>query len=230
MRIAIVPARGGSKRIPDKNIVDFLGSPLMSYSIRAAQQSALFDVIHVSTESQRIADVAASLGVPADFLRDPALADDHTPLLPVLRWVLQQYSRRGSEFDTVCLLMPTAPLIEADDLRRAEALFRRWNGHRTVMAVSRFGVPVEWAFRMAADGVLMPCQPGMAAVRSQDLQPAYFDSGTFVFLSGKDVLKGAIDASPMIGFELPRYKAVDIDDAEDLELARLIFRGLRRGK
>ena len=166
MRIAIVPARGGSKRIPDKNIVDFLGAPLMGYSIRAAQQSGLFDVIHVSTESQRIADVAASLGVPADFLRDPALADDHTPLLPVLSWVLQQYSRRGREFDTVCLLMPTAPLIEADDLRKAEEIFRRHGGQRSVMAVSRFNVPVEWAFRMATDGALTPCQPGMAAVRS----------------------------------------------------------------
>jgi N-acylneuraminate cytidylyltransferase len=230
MRIAIVPARGGSKRIPDKNIVDFLGSPLMSYSIRAAQQSGLFDVIHVSTESQRIANVAASLGVPADFLRDPALADDYTPLLPVLSWVLQQYSRCGREFDTVCLLMPTAPLIEADDLRKAEEIFRRQGGQRTVMAVSRFNVPVEWAFRMATDGALTPCQPGMAAVRSQELQPAYYDSGTFVFMSGPHVLRGKIDGSPMIGFELPRYKAVDIDDAEDLELARSIFRGLKRGK
>jgi N-acylneuraminate cytidylyltransferase len=230
MRIAIVPARGGSKRIPGKNIVDFLGAPLMSYSVRAAQQSGLFDVIHVSTESQRIADVSASLGVPVDFMRDPALADDRTPLLPVMTWVLEQFSRRGREFDTVCLLMPTAPLIEADDLRRAENLFGRWGGQRTVMAVSRFNVPVEWAFRMAADGTLTPCQPGMAAVRSQDLQPAYYDSGTFVFMPGRDVLRGKIDDSPMIGFDLPHYKAVDIDDAEDLELARLIFRGLKQGE
>jgi N-acylneuraminate cytidylyltransferase len=228
-RIAIVPARGGSKRIPDKNVVDFFGAPLMSYSIRAAQQSGLFELIHVSTENQRVADVAASLGVPVDFMRDPALADDYTPLLPVLRWVLEQYARRGHEFDTVCLLMPTAPLIEAADLRKAEEIFKRHGGQRTVMAVARISVPVEWAFRMAADGGLAPCQPGMAAVRSQDLQPAYCDSGTFIFMPGQDVLRGQIDASPMIGFELPRYKAIDIDDAEDLELARVIFRGLQGG-
>ena len=228
MKIAIVPARGGSKRIPNKNIVDFLGAPLLSYSIRAAQSSGLFDTIHVSTESRLIADVAAGLGVPVDFMRDAALADDHTPLMPVLAWVLEQYSRRGRHFDTVCLLMPTAPLIEADDLRRAEAEFRRWGEQRTVMAVSRFNVPVEWAFRMGADGMLTPCQAGMATVRSQDLQPAYYDSGTFIFIPGRDVMRGELDASPMIGFELPRYKAVDIDDAEDLELARLIFRGLHR--
>jgi N-acylneuraminate cytidylyltransferase len=226
MKIAVVPARGGSKRIPDKNIVDFMGAPLMSYSIRAVQASGLFDTIHVSTESARIADVAVGLGVPVDFMRDPSLADDHTPLMPVLRWVLEQYSRRGRQFDTVCLVMPTAPLIEADDLKAAEKEFRRREGQRTVMAVSRFSVPVEWAFRMAADGTLTPCQPGMARVRSQDLQPAYYDSGTFVFIPGQDVMRGQLDASPMIGFELPRYKAVDIDDEEDLELVKMIFRGL----
>ncbi len=227
MKIAIVPARGGSKRIPDKNIVDFLGAPLMSYPIRAAQKSKLFDTIHVSTESGRIADVAAGLGAPVDFMRDPSLADDHTPLMPVLAWVLEQYSRRGLSFDTVCLLMPTAPLVEAGDLKMAEEEFRRRARQRTIMAISRFSVPVEWAFRMDDDGSLTPCQPGMAMVRSQDLQLAYYDSGTFAFIPEQDAMKGQLNSSPMIGFELPRYKAVDIDDAEDLELAKLIFRGLR---
>jgi len=147
--------------------------------------------------------------------------------MPVLVGVLEQYSRRGHQFDTVCLLMPTAPLIEAGDLKRAEAEFRRRGGRRTVMAVSRFSVPVEWAFRIAADGTLMPCQPGMAMVRSQDLQPAYYDSGTFIFIPGHDAMRGELDLSAAIGFELPRYKAVDIDDAEDMELAKVIFRGLR---
>jgi N-acylneuraminate cytidylyltransferase len=227
MKIAIVPARGGSKRIPDKNIVDFLGAPLMSYSIRAAQQSRLFDVIHVSTDSSRIADVAASLGVPVDFMRDPALADDFTPLLPVLTWVLEQYSRRGREFETVCLLMPTAPLIDAEDLIQAEEMFRRRGGQYTVMAVSRFNAPVEWAFRMADDGTLTACQPGMAAARSQDLQPAYYDSGTFVFMPGRNVRRASLDGVKMTGFELARHKAVDIDDADDLRMAEMISRGMR---
>src|ERR1700730_8454707 len=152
MKIAIVPARGGSKRIPEKNIIDFHGRPLMSYPILAAELSGLFDVIHVSTDSPRIAEVAASLGHPVDFVRDPALADDHTPLLPVLQWTIDQYAQRGKRFESVCLLMPTAPLIDADDLKRAEEEFRRRGGQRTVIAVSRFSVPVEWAFRMAADG------------------------------------------------------------------------------
>jgi len=225
MRIAIVPARGGSKRIPDKNIVDFLGLPLIGHSLRAAQQSGLFDVIHVSTESRRIADVAGALGFAVDFMRDPALADDHTPLLPVLKWTLEQYASRGRRFDTVCLLMPTAPLIEAGDLLQAEALFRRHNGQRTVIAVARFPVPIEWAFRMTADQSLVPCQPGMGKVRSQDLAPAYYDSGTFIFMPEAEVLAGRIDDARMLAYSLPRDKAIDIDDAEDLELAKIIYRG-----
>lgn len=225
MRVAIVPARGGSKRIPDKNITDFFGRPLMAYPISAAEQSGLFDVIHVSTDSARIAEVAASLGHPPEFMRDPALADDHAPLLPVLQWTIEQYARRGRHFESVCLLMPTATLIEAADLKGAEALFRKAGATCTVMAVSRFPAPVEWAFRIERDERLTPVQPGMANVRSQDLRPAYFDSGTFLFIPEADVRAGRLDDARMIAYHLPRHKAVDIDDAEDLEFAKILYRG-----
>ena len=226
MRIAIIPARGGSKRIPDKNIVDFFGLPLMGHSLRAARECGLFDVIHVSTDSDRIAAVAASLGHPVDFMRDAALADDHTPLLPVLRWTFEQYAARGQHFDSACLLMPTAPLIDADDLRQAHALFERHARRRTVIAVARFPVPIEWAFRLDEEGRLTACQPGMGNVRSQDLAPAYYDAGTFVFLPEADVWSGRIDDTRLLAHPLPRHKAIDIDDAEDLELAKIIYRGL----
>jgi pseudaminic acid cytidylyltransferase len=226
MRIAIIPARGGSKRIPDKNIVDFFGMPLMGHSLRAARESALFDVIHVSTDSARIAEVAASLGHPVDFMRDAALADDHTPLLPVLQWTAQQYAAHGKRFDTVCLLMPTAPLIEAEDLRKANALFEQHARQRTVMAVASFPVPIEWAFRLPDGESLVPCQPGMGNVRSQDLATAYYDAGTFIFLPEIEVLAGRIDDARLLAHALPRHKAIDIDDAEDLELAKIIYRGL----
>lgn len=227
MKIAIVPARGGSKRIPDKNIVDFLGRPLMSYSIRAAEKSKLFDAIHVSTDSERIADVAANLGYPVDFMRAPELADDHTGIFPVMQWVLHQYEQRGKFFQSACLLMPTAPLIDANDLLEADKLFRRYNRARTVIAVSRFSVPVEWAYHMDKDGVLKPREPGMANVRSQDLQPSYFDSGTFMFIPASEIKAGRVDDARMIAFPLPRYKAVDIDDRDDLAFAEIIARGLK---
>jgi pseudaminic acid cytidylyltransferase len=225
MIIAIVPARGGSKRIPEKNIVDFHGRPLMSYPILAAELSGLFDVIHVSTDSSRIAEVAATLGHPVDFMRDPALADDHTPLLPVLQWTIDQYAQRGKHFESVCLLMPTAPLIDADDLKQAEAIFRDCGGTHTVMAISRFPAPIEWAFRLDETQRLVPCQPGMAVVRSQDLAPAFYDTGTFLFIPEADVRAGRLDEARMVAYHLARQKAVDIDDYEDLELARILYRG-----
>lgn len=223
MRIAIVPARGGSTRIPDKNIVDFFGRPLMARVMEAAEKSGLFDVIHVSTDSPRIAEVAKSLGHAVEFMRDPALADGHTPLMPVLQWVLAQYAEMGKRFEEICLLMPTAPLIEAGDLRRAHALFAERGGTKPVMAVARLPVPAEWAFHLSKDGVLQPCQPGMANVRSQDLEPAYYDSGTFIFFPEAAI--GA-ESPEYLGYVLPRHKAVDIDEPEDLELARIIYRGL----
>lgn len=224
MRIAIVPARGGSERIPDKNIVDFFGRPLMARSIKAAEDSGLFDVIHVSTDSQRIAEVAKSLGHPVDFMRDAALADAHTPLMPVMKWVLERYAASGKRFDEICLVMPAAPLIEAEDLRGAHALFVQRGQTRPVMAIARLPVPAEWAFHLSKDGTLKPCQPGMAKVRSQDLEPAYYDSGTFIFFPAA-AISGADDPE-YIGYVLPRYKAVDIDEPEDLDMARIIYRGL----
>ncbi|MCF2524444.1 pseudaminic acid cytidylyltransferase [Bradyrhizobium sp. G127] len=227
MRIAIVPARGGSKRIPEKNIVDFLGAPLMSYSLKAAKKSGLFDIIHVSTDSRRIADVAAECGHPVDFMRAPELADDHTPLLPVLQWTLKQYGLRGRHFDSVCLLMPTAPLIDAGDLRQGAELFAKKGSKQTVIAVSRFIAPVQWAYYLDADGQLEALQPGMADVRSQDLPQAYFDSGTFVFIPASEVQAGRIDGK-MIAHEIPRYKAIDIDDMDDLRFAEIVARGLSK--
>lgn len=228
MKIAVIPARGGSKRIPNKNIVDFLGQPLISYSIRAAEESNLFDVIHVSTDSERIADVAAKFGYPVEFMRPPELADDHTPILPVLQWTLEQYEQRGKKFKSACLLMPTAPLIDADDLIGADEVFRQRGETRTVIAVSRFNVPVEWAFHMKPDGTLKPREPGKANERSQDLPIAYFDAGTFLFIPVDEIKAGNINDDRMVAFPIARHKAIDIDDREDLEFAEIVFRGLLR--
>jgi pseudaminic acid cytidylyltransferase len=227
MKVAIIPARGGSKRIPDKNITDFCGAPLISYSIKAAEASRLFDAIHISTDSERIAEVAARYGHPVDFMRAPELADDYTPLLPVMQWTLDEYGRRGRAFETACLLMPTAALIEASDLGAAHDLFHAHGGERVVMAVSRFSVPVEWAFHLEDDHTLKPREPGMANVRSQDLRPCYFDSGTFFFASSKAIAEGRLNDDRMIGYCLPREKAIDIDDREDLAFAEIVYRGMR---
>jgi len=227
-RIAIMPARGGSKRIPHKNIVDFCGRPLLTYALSAAGRTNLFDIVHVSTDDADIAATAAQHGFAPEFLRDPALADDHTPLLPVLQWVLTRYEACGVSFDSVCLLMPTAPLIDETDLRGACQLFDQHRGNRAVMAISTFPCPVEWALRCDENGELAAIQPGMDQVRSQDLRSAYYDSGTFSYIPASQVMAYPAPQPMALGYRIPRFKAVDIDDYEDLAMAEIVHRGLNR--
>lgn len=222
--IAIMPARGGSKRIKNKNMVDFCGRPLMTFALAAARSSGLFDLIHVSTEDAAIAAVAEAAGFPPEFARDSRLADDTTPLLPVLKWVIEQFTSRGRAFDTVCLLMPTAPLIEASDLSGGMTLYRQHGGQRSVLAVSTFPCPAEWAMHLGPDGTLTPREPGKDQIRSQDLEPSYYDSGTFILFPTSTIVGYPAVSPAYVGYKLPRWKAVDIDEPEDLELARRLYR------
>jgi pseudaminic acid cytidylyltransferase len=178
-RLAIVPARGGSKRIPEKNIRPFCGRPMIAHILEAGQASGLFDIIHVSTESPYIASVAKSLGFDVHFLRPPELADDQTPLMPVLRYVTETFLTQGHKFDEVWLLMACAPLIDPSDLQAAAELLKSTKHTKAVLAVTPYPVPIEWAFSRAADGTLVPVSPGKFAVRSQDLETKYYDTGTF---------------------------------------------------
>lgn len=228
MKIAIIPARGGSKRIKNKNIVDFLGKPLIYYSLQVAKESGLFDQIHVSTDSEEIKDAVESLGFSVDFMRDPVLADDYVGTLPVVRWVLQTYQKRQHHYDDVCLILPTAPLIEPDDLRNSYQLFESLEKKHSILPVASYPAPIEWAFYQRESGVLDACQPNMFQVRSQDLEKKYFDSGTFVWFSKEHVLSDALAGDEgFAAYVLDRYKAIDINDMEDLEFARVIKLGLQ---
>jgi pseudaminic acid cytidylyltransferase len=228
-RLAIIPARAGSKRIPNKNIRDFCGQPMMAHILSAAASSDLFDEIHVSTDSSEIAEKASCLGFEVAFLRPPHLADDHTPIMPVLKNVLQEYLGRGSEFQSVALLMACAPMITSDDLSGASALFDVHHGRHTVIGVSEYPCPVEWAFRREPNGVLVPMQPGMFSVRSQDLTTAYYDAGQFCFMSSERVLStdGPGSDQGFIGYPLQRHQAIDIDTLDDWQFAELLFKGIR---
>ncbi len=231
MRIAIIPARGGSKRIKNKNITDFCGKPLIAYSLEAAKASGLFDVIHVSTESEEIRAVVESLGFTVDFLRPAELADDHTPIMPVLKWVLLEYQKKGHEFRDVCLLMPTAPLLDAEDLREGMKIFESHHGKKSLLAVSPYPVPTEWAFSREPDGRLIPAQPGMFAVRSQDLPKRYFDTGTFCLFTSEQVISGqAAGDTNYVAHVLAKEKCVDIDDPEDLLFAQTLYQGRKGAK
>jgi N-acylneuraminate cytidylyltransferase len=224
-RLAIIPARGGSKRIPNKNVRDFCGKPMIAHILSAARESGLFETVHVSTENAAIASVAAEQGYPVDFMRPENLADDYTPIMPVMKYAVDEYERRGRSFDQVWLLMACAPLIAASDLVAAEELFVKSGGHAHLLAVSEFQAPIEWALRRDTNGLLVPLQPGMFAVRSQDLEKRYFDAGSFAIFPTATVQRTegpGIDTG-FIGYVLPKGSAVDIDDERDWMLAEAIY-------
>lgn len=227
--IAIIPARGGSKRIPDKNIKPFCGKPMIAYSLETASTSNLFDKIHVSTDVERIAQVAEDLGFPVDFMRPAELADDYTPIMPVLKYVLDKYQIQERDFDTVCMIMPCAPLTKPDDLIRANALYSQFKGKKQVLAVTQFPVPIEWAFSKNNNGQLTPVQPGAFAIRSQDIEPKYYDAGVFAFMPSNSIINStaAGDDKNFIGYLLPKNRVVDIDEPEDFVLAEAMFRAIQ---
>jgi len=222
-RLAIVPARGGSKRIKNKNITDFLGKPLISYSLEAVSTSRLFDCVHVSTDSSQIAAVSASLGYPVDFMRPANLSDDFTGLLPVLRWVVSEYESTGMLFDTVTCVFPAAPLLLADDLISANAHFEQSKCKYPLLSFSEYPVPLEWAFRDLGQGVCCPINQEMLSVRSQDLSPAYYETGCFAIYSIEHLRAGNLSFSRTLAHFIPRHRSVDIDNPSDLEYAKKLY-------
>jgi len=226
-RLAIVPARGGSKRILDKNIRNFCGRPMIAYILETARKSELFNMIHVSTESPQVASAIESLGFPAHFPRPIELADDNTPIMPVLRYVTETFQARGQIFDEVWLLMACAPLIEVSDLQQAAQLLSRLGQSRAVLAVSHFPAPIEKAFECDEDGVLVPVSTDVFAMRSQDLKPKFHDAGAFCGFPASRVLhsRGAGDFARFTAYFLPRHKVSDIDSEEDWELAETLYLG-----
>jgi N-acylneuraminate cytidylyltransferase len=224
--IAVIPARGGSKRIPQKNIRAFCGRPMIAYPLEAARQSGLFEVIHVSTEDAVIRDTAAGLGFAPDFPRPAALADDHVGVVPVMDHVVKTYAERGRHFSGVCLIYACAPLLQAADLAAAAKLFDEHDRKKLVLAVASYPAPVEWSFRISGDGLLVADNPASHGIRSQDIPHAYYDSGMLAIFPIEDFQPGAEHKDRrIVPFILPRNHVVDIDTAEDWELAETLYLG-----
>lgn len=223
--LALIPARGGSKRIPRKNIIEFCGKPMLAWPFEAACESGLFDTIHVSTEDAEIQVLAEGLGADVSIRRDPSLADDVTPLLPLARWVLQAFDAQGRSFDDLFILFPCSPLLRAEDLVAAYELYQAHGRQRNLLTICRAPAYAEWYYRRAENGSLIPLTPGGAFIRSQELKPAYYETGTFTIFS-REWLLGSTnlnDDTNYIGFELPPWRSVDIDEPADLEYAKVLF-------
>lgn len=228
-RLAVIPARGGSKRIPGKNIAPFCGRPMIAYALEAVTGSGMFDKIHVSTDSDAICRVVDELGYTVDFRRDAALADDFTGLVPVLRWVAEQYRRRGEDYDQICCIWPNAPLLRAQDLVDAFEIFDRHEARHPLLVVAKFPVPVEWAFRRDEDGFMVAVSPENLTRRSQDLPHAYYECGPFTIWNPQHLASDNPLTGKVLSYVLPAERAVDIDTPEDLAYAERLFRVMREG-
>lgn len=224
MRLAVIPARGGSKRIPKKNIAHFCGKPMIAYALEAAVNSGMFDKIHVSTDSEEICRIVEKLGFPVDFMRDPALADDFTGLVPVLRWVVDQYRCWGENYDEICCIWPNAPLLRSQDIVEAFDIFTRHEARHPLLVVAKFPVPVEWAFRRSEDGLMTAVFPESLTRRSQDLQHAYYECGPFTIWNPSHLASDNPLTGQVLSYVLPAERAVDIDTPEDLAYAERLFR------
>lgn len=226
MKIAIIPARGGSQRIKNKNIVDFFGKPMIAYALEAVQKSQLFDKIHVSTDSQEIKNVVENLGYKIDFMRDSALADNMTGIAPVLKWVLERYEHQGESYEDICCVMPASPLLEADDLVASYQTFIQKGKKYPLLATASLPVPAEWVFHRYGDGILSPVSQESLLCRSQDLKPAYYESGPFSYFHASHLLNEEVDVErKFISYVIPQERAVDIDDEKDLQFAKILFLG-----
>ncbi len=230
MRLAVIPARGGSKRIPRKNIKLFGGQAMIAWSIQAAQRSGCFDRIIVSTDDGEIADVARGHGAEVPFLRPAVLSDDHTGTVPVIAHAVAWQNEHGEEASEVCCVYATAPFLRASDLRRGLEVLRT-SGAEYAFSVTTYAFPIQRAIRITAGHRVEMFDPEHYATRSQDLEEAWHDAGQFywgkarAWLAAKQLF--GQDSAPV---PLPRYRVQDIDTAEDWEQAQLIFNGLHRDR
>lgn len=221
-RIAIITARGGSKRIPKKNIKDFYGKPILYYSIEAALNAQIFDEIMVSTDSEEIAEIAKRAGAKVPFLRSEKNSNDFATTADVIMEVLDNYKKIGKEFDTICCIYPTAPFVTAKKLQKAMELLEERKAKK-VLPVVAFSYPPQRAY--IADGnYIRMREPENANKRSQDLEVMYHDCGQFYGYDVKSFFqtKGQIwdDVVPII---IPESEVQDIDYEEDWKIAELKY-------
>lgn len=224
--ICIIPARAGSKRIPEKNIRKFCGQIMLSRSIQTAQDSGLFKEIIVSTDSEKIANIALQYGATVPFMRPKNLADDHTGTREVIIHAIKQLELFSAEFNDVCCLYATAPFTTPHDLRLASKLLHDSIDHSFVFTATSFPYPVQRALQLNAKGYASFIDPSASMKRSQDLLEFYHDAGQFYWgtLSSWKIKKNILDGGrPLL---IPRWRVQDIDTEEDWIHAELLFKAI----
>jgi pseudaminic acid cytidylyltransferase len=225
--IAVIPARGGSKRIPRKNIRPFAGRPMIAHAIAAARQSGLFEHIVVSTDDQEIADIARGEGAETPFVRPAELADDHTPTVPVVAHAIRACASMGWKVNRVCCIYAGVPFIELADLSGALALLEN-SGADYCFPITEYSSPIQRALLRDNRGRMSPFLPEFELVRTQDLKPAYHDAGQFYWGRKDAWLNNARIHSSSVGYPIPQWRVVDIDTEDDWARAQTLFHYISR--
>lgn len=225
-KLAIITARGGSKRIPRKNIKDFCGKPILCYSIEAARAAGVFDEIMVSTDDEEIADAARSAGASVPFFRSARTAGDYASTDDVIMEVLTAYREAGQEFSSFCCIYPTAPFLSGARLRSAMELLKEAD---CVMPVVPFSYPPQRGLLINKDGFVERQFPEYATARSQDLPKIYHDCGQFYACRTDAFLRaGTTDVERLLPLILSELEVQDIDTIEDWELAEMKYKLLHK--
>lgn len=227
MKVAVIPARGGSKRIPRKNIREFAGRPIIAHSIAAASASGCFDRIVVSTDDDEIASIARACGAEVPFRRPAELSGDHAGTAGVIRHAIEQLQPGAGRIEYACCLYATAPFLRAQDIRQALALLQQ-RGCDFVFSVTDFGYPIERALHLGPNGEVSMIRPQDYATRSQDLVPAFHDAGQLYWGRAQAWCDGRPVFGPdAVALRLPRHRVQDIDTPEDWERAEWLYRAMQ---
>jgi len=227
MRLCVIPARGGSKRIPRKNIKEFFGKPMIAWSIEAAKKSECFDRIIVSTDDEEIATVSQKYGADVPFLRPKCLADDYAGTTPVIAHAIKWQNEHGEETSEACCLYATAPFVHVGDLQKGLALLVETKSDYA-FSVTSYSFPIQRAVRITKDNRVEMFQPEYFNSRSQDLEQAWHDAGQFYWGRSESWLfEKKFFSEFSIPIPIPRYRVQDIDTQEDWDRAVLLFKAIK---
>lgn len=225
-KIAIIPARGGSKRIPRKNIKDFSGKPIIAYSIDAALKSGVFDEVMVSTDDAEIAEIAKRYGAKVPFFRSPEMSNDMAMTAPVLIEVLKEYKKLGDDFEYCCCIYPCAPFISSQRLKQGMDLLVESSAD-SVLPIVKFSYPPQRCL-VIRDNKVQMLHPENYNVRSQDLEPYFHDVGQFYCLKSSSLIEEEkLYCKNTLPLELPESEVQDIDTDEDWKIAEIKYRILK---
>lgn len=220
--LAIITARGGSKRIPKKNIKQFHGKPMLAYAIEAAKGAGFFNEIMVSTDSEEISEVARKYGANIPFMRSDKTANDFATTYDVIEEVVNEYKKIGKSFEEICCIYPCVPFLSSRSLCEAYKTMKD-NGADALQPVCRFPAPIEWAMKIE-NGLLVPNDRDALKIRSQDLNPKYFDVGMFYFCKTNAMLaEKTIVPEKTSAYIIDETECQDIDTPDDWKMAEMKY-------